>query len=32
MSFTLDIIQSTVVKDAQPGIVTVYDYYDPGAY
>ncbi|XP_028418027.1 C3 and PZP-like alpha-2-macroglobulin domain-containing protein 8 isoform X1 [Dendronephthya gigantea] len=29
MIFSLDIIQSTVVKNAQPGVVSVYDYYDP---
>jgi hypothetical protein len=30
MSFSLDIIQSTLVKKTKPGFVKVYDYYDPG--
>ncbi|CAB3986701.1 pregnancy zone -like, partial [Paramuricea clavata] len=29
MSFSLDIIQSTLVKKTKPGVVKVYDYYDP---
>ena len=30
MNFSLDIIQSTLVKKTKPGVVKVYDYYDPG--
>jgi hypothetical protein len=30
MSFSLDIIQTTLVKKTKPGVVRVYDYYDPG--
>ncbi|CAB3978842.1 alpha-2-macroglobulin-like isoform X1, partial [Paramuricea clavata] len=29
MNFSLDIIQSTLVKKTKPGVVKVYDYYDP---
>ncbi|CAB4020270.1 RNA-directed DNA polymerase from transposon X-element, partial [Paramuricea clavata] len=29
MSFSLDIIQTTLVKKTKPGVVRVYDYYDP---
>jgi hypothetical protein len=30
MSFSLDIVQSTLVKKTKPGVVRVYDYYNPG--
>jgi hypothetical protein len=30
MSFSLDILQSTLVKKTKPGVVHVYDYYEPG--
>jgi hypothetical protein len=30
MTFSLDIIQTTLVKKTRPGVVRVYDYYDPG--
>ena len=26
----MDIIQSTLIKKTKPGVVRVYDYYDPG--
>ncbi|XP_028415608.1 neurocan core protein-like [Dendronephthya gigantea] len=29
VDFSLDITQSTLVKNAQPGVVSVYDYYKP---
>ncbi|XP_028416699.1 pregnancy zone protein-like [Dendronephthya gigantea] len=29
LDFSLDITQSTLVKNAQPGVVSVYDYYEP---
>mgnify|MGYP002803887076 FL=1 len=28
--FTLDIIQSTLIKKTKPGVVRIYDYYEPG--
>ena len=30
MDFTLDIIQKELVKKTKPGVVRVYDYYNPG--
>ncbi|XP_028416698.1 perlucin-like protein [Dendronephthya gigantea] len=29
LDFSLDITQSTLVKNARPGVVSVYDYYEP---
>ena len=30
LSFSLDIIQTTLIKKMKPGVVRVYDYYEPG--
>jgi hypothetical protein len=30
VNFTLDILQSALVKKLKPGVVKVYDYYEPG--